>query len=489
MKRYGVMSAVLALALGLAGCEGFGDAMTSHTGVVARAAGHELTVEEMVDLLAGNPRIPAQNEVVQSVAELWVDYTIMADLAAEDSLLSALDLDALMEQYVEQRTFQELISQVVTTDTVFTEAELRELYAQENRGVRVRARHILFQYPTGATSEQRDSVRALADRVREQAAGGGDFAALAREHSDDPGSASQGGDLDWFGAGEMVKPFEDAAFDLQPGEVSEVVETLHGLHIIKVEERQSQSLDEVGEDFRQQVVAQRRQESVDEYVTGLTEPVEPEVDEGALDVARDLARNPNARLSGRAANRRLVTWDGGAVTAREFLQASRRLAPQQRAQVAAMRDEQLEPILLDLATNELVLTDAESRGVSIPEAERDSVRDMVREQVIQVARQAGFFSPPTEGEGESDAVERRVRSLLQSILSGQQSPLPLGSLTYVLRQGMEWQIHERTFPAVVERLQDRRESAGAQQPMPQMQLPQRPPADTGAGGGGAGGGG
>jgi parvulin-like peptidyl-prolyl isomerase len=67
--------------------------------------------------------------------------------------------------------------------------------------------------------------------------GGADFAALATEWSGDPGSAQRGGDLDYFPRGVMVAPFEEAAFSTEPGQVSEIVESQFGLHIIRVEDR------------------------------------------------------------------------------------------------------------------------------------------------------------------------------------------------------------------------------------------------------------
>ncbi|GAA4418997.1 peptidylprolyl isomerase [Acidovorax lacteus] len=93
----------------------------------------------------------------------------------------------------------------------------------------VRASHILIAKGDGAEQKAKALLQDLKN--------GKDFEALAKEHSADPGSAAKGGDLGSFSRGRMVKPFEDAAFALQPGQLSEVVESQFGYHIIKVTER------------------------------------------------------------------------------------------------------------------------------------------------------------------------------------------------------------------------------------------------------------
>jgi len=93
-------------------------------------------------------------------------------------------------------------------------------------------------------------ARARIDDILKRARAGEDFGALAKEYSQDRGSKSVGGELGWFGRGSMIKPFEDAAFELKPGELSGVVETVFGYHIIQVEDRRTQTGDD-GKPFEQ----------------------------------------------------------------------------------------------------------------------------------------------------------------------------------------------------------------------------------------------
>jgi hypothetical protein len=82
-----------------------------------------------------------------------------------------------------------------------------------------------------------DEALARITEIKKQLDAGADFATLAKQYSEDTGTKDQGGELGWFGRGQMVKEFEDAAFALQPGQVSDPVKTQFGYHLIKVEER------------------------------------------------------------------------------------------------------------------------------------------------------------------------------------------------------------------------------------------------------------
>ncbi|TSE29273.1 SurA N-terminal domain-containing protein [Tepidimonas taiwanensis] len=129
--------------------------------------------------------------------------------------------------------------QAVAARVTVSEQELREYYeknvADVARNEQRRAAHILLQLDPNASAEEKARVRAEAEKLLAEVRAQPDrFAEVAKARSQDPGSAARGGDLDWFGRGAMVKAFEDAVFALKKGEISGVVETEFGLHIIRL---------------------------------------------------------------------------------------------------------------------------------------------------------------------------------------------------------------------------------------------------------------
>ena len=143
-----------------------------------------------------------------------------------------------------------------------SDAEVQKYYdehaAEYEKPEQVHARHILFRFAPGATAEDKAKVRQRAEEVLAKVKAGEDFAALAKQYSEDA-SAAQGGDLGSFTRGKLVAPFERAAFSLAPGETSDLVESPFGLHIIKVDSKESahtQTLEEV----RAQIADKLKQE-------------------------------------------------------------------------------------------------------------------------------------------------------------------------------------------------------------------------------------
>jgi len=166
--------------------------------------------------------------------------------------------DKNKEKYIvkEQRKAQYLllsIPDLAPTITV-TEKDVLDAWARQPHEETVDASHILFKVEDPAKDAE---VRAKAEQVLKQVQAGGDFAELAKKYSEDTGSAQQGGNLGPFTRGRMVKEFESAAFSLKPGEVSGLVRTQFGYHIIKVLSREVPTLESTRKSIETSIQHQR----------------------------------------------------------------------------------------------------------------------------------------------------------------------------------------------------------------------------------------
>ncbi len=162
------------------------------------------------------------------------------------------------------------------TKTAVTPAQVTEFYQQNpgqfEQGERVRASHILIAFPENADTAAKQAAKVKAEGVLKDVKSGKDFAALAKVNSQDPGSAPNGGDLGFFQQGQMVPAFDAVAFKLAPGEISDLVETNFGYHIIKVAEKSAARtvpLDDVRPQLEQYLEGQNRQLQTQAFVESL----------------------------------------------------------------------------------------------------------------------------------------------------------------------------------------------------------------------------
>jgi peptidyl-prolyl cis-trans isomerase C len=162
------------------------------------------------------------------LAEFLIENQLFADAAEAQKLAAGPDFNERM-QYWRRRSLRDLYFDKTVKDTV-SDAEAKNFYDSQVGSAKteeVRARHILV--------ESKEKARELFEKV----AYGTDFAELAKQFSKDPGSKDQGGDLGYFAKGQMVPQFEEVAFKLQKGEVSQPFETQFGWHILKVDDRRA----------------------------------------------------------------------------------------------------------------------------------------------------------------------------------------------------------------------------------------------------------
>lgn len=146
------------------------------------------------------------------------------------------------ENLKHQLSAQKWIEEFVLKGVSVSDAEVHAFYLENKQQFTepetIRARHILIKLGPGASNEARENALELLKGIKQEIDSGAEFASLAREKSQGP-SAANGGDLGYFGRGQMVTPFENAAFELAPGEVSGIVETRFGFHLIQLVERKS----------------------------------------------------------------------------------------------------------------------------------------------------------------------------------------------------------------------------------------------------------
>jgi peptidyl-prolyl cis-trans isomerase C len=139
---------------------------------------------------------------------------------------------------------------------------------------RVQASHILIKVDSGAEKSKKNEARKKIAGIQKRVKEGEDFASLAKEFSEDT-SSGKGGDLGYFGRGQMVKPFEDAAFELKPGEVSDIVETRFGYHLIQVVDKKPETTIAY-EDVKERIEAYLKNIKVKEEVKPYLEKLKKE---------------------------------------------------------------------------------------------------------------------------------------------------------------------------------------------------------------------
>jgi peptidyl-prolyl cis-trans isomerase C len=137
----------------------------------------------------------------------------------------------------------DFVESEIAQNVIVLEEESRQYYDDHpeyfSQPEQVRASHILIVVEDWSVLSQKEEALRKIKEIQQKLDAGGDFGTLAREFSEGP-SSTQSGDLGFFGRGQMVKPFEYAAFDLQPGEMSDVVETTYGFHLILCTDRRDE---------------------------------------------------------------------------------------------------------------------------------------------------------------------------------------------------------------------------------------------------------
>lgn len=229
--------------------------------VVAKVNGKSITEADMrlADAEIGNELGTLPPEQRRRVLlEYLIENQLFAEAAEGEKLASGAQFDERM-QYWRRRALRDSYFERSVKGTV-DDREARKLYDQQVSGIKpeeeVRARHILV--------DNEDK----AHEVYEKIAHGEDFSKMARDHSKDPGSKDDGGDLGYFAQGQMVPEFEVAAFKLKKGDISQPVQTKFGWHLIKIEDRRARGAPPF-EQVKERILASLVHKKAQEVAAGL----------------------------------------------------------------------------------------------------------------------------------------------------------------------------------------------------------------------------
>lgn len=200
--------------------------------------------------------------------------------AMKETNLTEKDLKLLVRKDI---VINNLLGKEVAEKVTVTDEEIKKFYDDNKDKFKneetVRASHILIGVDEKASAEDKKKAKEKAELIRKRLVAGEDFAAVAKKESTCP-SAPQGGDLGSFSRGQMVPEFDKVAFALKPGEISDVVETKFGYHIIKVQEKKpagTVSFDEAKKNIADYLKGQKIQKGVNEYLEKLRKDAKIEI--------------------------------------------------------------------------------------------------------------------------------------------------------------------------------------------------------------------
>jgi len=242
-----------------------------YRGVLDDMIAYRLLVQEVKARKIIVPESDIDAQIAQIRSQFQTDAQFQQALTMQKMTLAAVRDDARSELGVGKLVETEIAGKIAVTPEAVTD------FYQKNQdkfqqGARVRASHILIAVPETADAAAKQQAKTKAEAVLKDLKGGKDFAAAAKESSQDPGSAPSGGDLGFFEQGQMVPPFEQAAFALKPGAMSELVESPFGFHIIKVAEKQDARvvpLEEAKPKIDEFLSSQNRQTQTQAFVSTL----------------------------------------------------------------------------------------------------------------------------------------------------------------------------------------------------------------------------
>ena len=416
----------------LTGCAG--ETTPAGEDAVASAGGQQLSIERLANIMATGRNVPIAREFAERLAHLWVEFTLFSDrTSAGDSLLDSTVVMRAMWPEVNQAIVDAFQQTIVPTRLVSGAGAVDSAYAAGDHRL---IKHVLIAVPPQMTPETRAQTRRQADALHARLVGGGSWAA-ANDQNDDPAARASGGSLGVISRGQMVTEFDDVAFALTPGELSGVVETAFGFHVVF-----RPSLDEVRAEYAAVVArieATRRSEA---YLEELVLAWEVRVRPQAPSLMREAAGAP---LRARSSDEVIGSHREGGFTMADFVRWLQVLPLQMQQQVATADDASLGEMARSMIRNEALVREARAHGIAL---ESDVFADIRARLEAEIAAVRSALGPTVGEEPAGVTAERYVRQLVGDLEASIVVPVFLAG---ALRNDEEWMVSEPALDLVVDR--------------------------------------
>lgn len=433
-----LMLAALAGTLGLAGC----DVFSSQSNVVATAAGRRLETDRMVAMLT-SIRAPVSPEAAEVLTDVWVNLNLFAEarvngqLAADSARVSRVMWPQILQARMSswQDTLHARLPQPneATADSAYDTGDVRVF------------QHIIVT-PGGTAAADTAAARTKITAYLTQLRRGGDFGAMAKNNAD--ASKEDSGYLPVGPKGQFVPEFESVAWTLEPGQVSDVVQTSFGFHLIRRPPK-----DEARARFLPFVQRTSISKSDSSYIADLAKAKDLKVQPNAGTHLKEVAENFDAA---RKNGQRLASFKGGSLTVADFARWMEVMNPGAHRQLATSPDTLLDNFVEQLAQNMLVIRQMDSAGVAVPVANWQAIQLSYRAMTDQMAAAmaltdsavADTTKPRT---ARLDSAATRVDQFIDQLLTGQAQFRPLAPpLTGYLRETGRYKINRAGLTRAVE---------------------------------------
>lgn len=251
--------------------------------ILAKVGDVSLTQEKfslMVQAMPPQYQAMVENmpKVKDDLVRSWTETTLLS----QEALNAGIDKDPLIALRLEEMTIrilvEKLISERIDTTTPIPADEVRQYYDTHPdefiQGEQVKAQHILIRIDKNSSPEAQAKAQALIVTIQKRLEAGESFMKLAEEFSEDPGSKDKGGDLGYFGKGQMIAEFEEAAFNAQIGQICEPVKTPYGFHLIKVNDKKEAvtiPFDHISQKLEEKLRTERNHKALQDLLAVLKE--------------------------------------------------------------------------------------------------------------------------------------------------------------------------------------------------------------------------